>query len=149
MTTYTANIHRIFVDTFAWISLINKKEQHYASAVAFHKSLKPATLRITSWGVVSETFTWMRYHVGQREATYWLTLKESFEQQGYLQVVYPNAQMEIEVRKILNRFQDQDLSYVDAFTLALIHTRPDINAIFAFDHHMAFSGLPVFPGPLS
>ncbi|GAC1392253.1 MAG: hypothetical protein NVS4B11_19790 [Ktedonobacteraceae bacterium] len=57
--------------------------------------------------------------------------------------------MEIEVRKILERFQDQDLSYVDAFTLALIRTRPDINAIFAFDHHMAFAGLPILPGPLS
>lgn len=39
--------------------------------------------------------------------------------------------------------------FVDTSTLALIRTRPDINAIFAFDHHMALAGLPVLPGPLN
>ena len=148
MTTSIASIRYIFVDSSAWISLASKKERHYTSATAFHKSLSPATLRITSWSVVSETFTCIRYHIGQREAISWLMQKELMEQQGYLQVLYPNAQLDVEVLKILNRFQDQALSYVDAFTLALVHSRPDINAIFAFDHHMAFAGLPVLPGPL-
>ena len=148
MTTSIADIQRVFVDSSAWIDLMNKNERYHAAAVAFHKSLNPMTLRITSWGIVSETFTWIRYHIGSREASRWLSLKESLEQQGFLQVVFPDSQMEVGVRKVIDRFHDQDLSYVDAFSIALIQSRPDIDAIFAFDHHMAFAGLPVLPGPL-
>jgi predicted nucleic acid-binding protein len=148
MTTSIADIQRVFVDSSAWIDLMNKNERYHAAAVAFHKSLNPMTLRISSWGIVSETFTWIRYHIGSREASRWLSLKESLEQQGFLQVVFPDSQMEVGVRKVIDRFHDQDLSYVDAFSIALIQSRPDIDAIFAFDHHMAFAGLPVLPGPL-
>ena len=148
MTTSIADIQRVFVDSSAWIDLMNKNERYHAAAVAFHKSLNPMALRITSWGIVSETFTWIRYHIGSREASRWLALKESLEQQGFLQVVFPDSQMEVGVRKVIDRFHDQDLSYVDAFSIALIQSRPDIDAIFAFDHHMAFAGLPVLPGPL-
>lgn len=148
MTTSIADIRRIFIDSSAWIDLMNKNERHHASPVAFHKNLNPTTLRITSWGIVAETFTWIRYHVGNREASRWLTLKEELEQQGFLQVVFPDAHMEVGVRKVIDRFQDQNLSYVDAFSIALIRSRPDIDAIFAFDPHMALIGLPVLPGTL-
>ena len=127
---------------------MNSNERHHTAAVAFHKSLDPMTLRITTWGIVSETFTWIRYHIGYREASRWLSLKDSLEDQGFLQVVYPDSQMEIGVRKVIGRFHDQQLSYVDALTIALIQSRPDINAIFAFDHHMSLAGIPVLPGLL-
>lgn len=41
------------------------------------------------------------------------------------------------------------LSCVGAFSIAFIQSRSDINAVFAFDHHMALAGLPVLPGPLN
>ena len=147
MTPSIAEIKRVFIDTSAWIDLMNSNERHHSAAVAFHKSLAPMTLRITTWGIVSETFTWIRYHIGYQEALRWLTLKFSLEVQGFLQVVCPDHQMEIGVRKFISRFHDQKLSYVDAFSLALIQSRPDIDAIFAFDHHhMSLAGIPVLPG---
>src|SRR5712691_577593 len=149
MTTSIADIQRVFVDSSAWIDLMNKNERYHAAAVAFHKSLNPLTLRITSRGIVSETFTWIRYHIGSREASRWLTLKETLEHQGFLQVVFPDSQVEAGVRKVIDRFHDHKLSYVDAFSIALIQSRPDIDAIFAFDHHMILAGLPVLPGVLN
>jgi predicted nucleic acid-binding protein len=140
MTTSISDIKRVFIDTSAWIDLMNSNERHHTAAVTFHKSLAPMTLRITSWGIVSETFTWIRYHIGNREASRWLTVKDAMENQG--------SQMEAGVRKVIGRYDDQKLSYVDAFSLALIHSRPDIDAIFAFDHHMTLAGIPVLPGPL-
>ena len=148
MMTSIADIKRVFIDTSAWIDLMNSNERQHTAAVTFHKSLGPMTLRITSWGVVSETFTWIRYHVGDKEALRWLTLKDSLEHQGFLQVVYPDSQMETGVRRVIGRYHDQKLSYVDAFSIALIQSRPDIDAIFAFDHHMALAGIPVLPGTL-
>src|SRR5579875_2716501 len=88
MTTYTDEIKRLFIDTSAWIALMNKKEQHYAAALTFHQSLDPSTIRITSWGGVAETFTWILYHIGQREASRWLDMKDALEKQGILQVVF-------------------------------------------------------------
>lgn len=146
--TSTADIQCIFVDTSAWIDLMNKNERHHTAAVEFHQSLPSATLHITTWGIVSETFTWIRYHVGGREAIRWLTLKETMERQGILQVVFPDPQMEVGVRKVINRFGDQSLSYVDAFSIIVIQSRPDVDAVFAFDHHMTLAGLPVLPGVL-
>ncbi|HZS75172.1 MAG TPA: hypothetical protein VFA41_01055 [Ktedonobacteraceae bacterium] len=146
--TSTANIRCIFVDTSAWIDLMNKKERHHQAAVSFHNSLAPKTLRITTWGIVSETFTWIRYHIGDREAIRWLTLKESLERQGVLQIVFPEPHLEVVVRKVIERFHDQDLSYVDAFSIALIQSLPTIDAVFAFDHHMMLAGRPVLPGTL-
>jgi predicted nucleic acid-binding protein len=149
MMTSTNDIKCVFIDTSAWIDLMNKKERYHAAAITFHRSLAPMTFRITTWGIVSETFTWIRYHIGSREALRWLILKESLEHQGFLQVVFPDPQMEVGVRKVIDRFQDQSLSYVDAFSIALIQSRPEIDAVFAFDHHMILAGLPVLPGPLS
>ncbi|HLQ30479.1 MAG TPA: hypothetical protein VK140_14700 [Ktedonobacteraceae bacterium] len=59
MMTSISDIQRVFVDSLAWIDLMNKNERHHAAAVAFHKSLAPMTLRVTTWGIVSETFTWI------------------------------------------------------------------------------------------
>ena len=148
MTTSMADIKRVFIDTSAWIDLMNSNERHHTAAVTFHKSLAPMTLRITSWGIVSETYTWIRYHIGDREASRWLTVKDSLENQGFLQVIYPDSQMEAGVRKVIGRYHDQKLSYVDAFTIALIQSRPDIDAVFAFDHHLTLAGIPILPGPL-
>jgi uncharacterized protein len=141
-----ADIRRVFIDTSAWIDLMNSNERHHIAAVTFHKSLAPMALRITSWGIVSETYTWIRYHIGEREATRWLAVKDAMENQGFLQIIYPDPQMETGVRKVIGRYHDQKLSYVDAFSIALIQSRPDIDAVFAFDHHMTLAGIPVLPG---
>lgn len=146
--TSTTSIRRIFVDSSAWISLMERNEHHYIDAVTFHKGLDPLTLRITSWGIIAETFAWILYHVGRHEAMHWLSLKDALEHQGVLQVVFPDALMEKRVHNVLERFHDQKLSYVDAFSIAFVQSRPDIDAIFAFDHHMILAGIPVLPGTL-
>ena len=89
--TSMADIKRVFIDTSAWIDLMNTNERHHTAAVTFHKSLAPMTLRITNWGIVSETFTWIRYHIGDREAARWLTVKDAMENQGFLQIIYPDS----------------------------------------------------------
>src|SRR5947209_9838196 len=107
MMTSMADIKRVFVDTSAWIDLMNSNERYHTIAVTFHKSLASTTLRITSWGIVSETYTWIRYHIGEREAARWLTVKDAMENQGFLQILYPDAEMEVGVRRVIQRFHDQ------------------------------------------
>ncbi len=46
MTTSTNDIRCVFIDTSAWIDLMNKKERHHAAAITFQRSLAPMTFRM-------------------------------------------------------------------------------------------------------
>jgi predicted nucleic acid-binding protein len=146
--TSTAELRRVFVDTSAWLVLMNRNERYHEAAVQFHRCLDPATVRVITWGILSETYTWLRYHSGYRAAERWLHEEAALESQGVLEVVFPTTAMETGIRRNLSRFQDQDLSYIDALSLYVVQSRGDIDAIFAFDHHLALTSVPVFPGPL-
>jgi uncharacterized protein len=148
MTISTADLQRVFVDTSAWLALLNRKDRNHEAAAQFHRSLSPSTLRVITWGIHAEMYTWLRYHLGYRQAARWLHEEAALEDQGFLEIVFPSASMETAVRLNLARFADQDLSYVDAFSLHVVQSRRDINAIFAFDHHLTLVGVPVFPGPV-
>jgi uncharacterized protein len=139
-------IRRIFVDTSAWLALINRDERSHAAALEFHRSLGAGVSRVTSWGVVGETYTWLRYHTGYPSAQRWLHEEAGLHERGVLEVIYPTPLTESGVRRTLSRFADQDLSYVDAFTLHIVQTRGDFDAIFAFDHHLSLYGVAVLPG---
>jgi predicted nucleic acid-binding protein len=136
------------VDTSAWLALINERDDHHAPAVQFVRGLEPTSPRVTTWGVVSETYTWLRYHVGYRAADRWLHEEAALEAQDVLEVVYPDSATDMGLRQELSRFEDQKLSYVDALTLHLVRSRNDIDAVFAFDHHLTLAGVPMLPGIL-
>lgn len=128
--------------------MMNRAERYHEAAVQFHRSLNPTTARITTWGVVSETYTWLRYHIGYRQAERWLLEESILLNRKVLEVVFPLAALEPGIQGNLRRFADQDLSYVDALSLLVVQSRGDIDAIFAFDHHLALAGKPVLPGSL-
>lgn len=139
-------IRRIFVDTSAWLALINRDERRHEAAVTFQRSLAEGVAWVTSWGIVSETYTWLRYHTGYRSAERWLHEHAGLTERGILEVVYPTVGMESGIRRTLSRFADQDLSYVDACSLNVVQSREDIDAVFAFDHHLSLYGASVLPG---
>jgi predicted nucleic acid-binding protein len=143
--TSTAEYRRVLIDTSAWIALANTRDQFHAPAVAFHRSLGPLVARITTWGIVSETYTWIRYHRSYREAETWLHGIADLRERRVLHSIYPTEATDAGVDRILSHFSDQTLSYVDGFTLYLA-TKSEVDAIFAFDHHMSLAGVPLLPG---
>ena len=127
---------------------MDRNERYHRDAVRFHRSLDTSAIRVITWAIVSETYTWLRCQSGYLEAERWLQQEAALENQGVLDVVYPTMELEAGVRRNLSRYSDQDLSYADALSLYVVQSRGDIDAIFAFDHHLALVGVPVFPGPL-
>jgi uncharacterized protein len=134
----------LLVDTSAWIALMNESDDHHVRAVEFERSLTGARIVIT-WGILSETYTFLRYRRGYSTGQRWLAQVLMFEGAGSLEVVYPTAELSPTVHSQLSRFSDQDLSYVDALSIATVQTRKDIDAVFAFDHHFQLCGIPVYP----
>jgi predicted nucleic acid-binding protein len=135
----------IFIDTGAFLALTDPRDDLHAEAARFYRSLAPRVRRVTSWGVVAEGYTWLRYHLPGDQAHRWLARIEQSQAQGSLEIIFPDRDLDRRARLLLVRFDDQRLSYVDGHTLALLQSRPDIDAVFAFDQHLALSGLPLVP----
>ena len=144
--TSISEFRRILVDTSAWIALMNRKDRLHERAAAFHREYGTSVRRVTTWGIVSETYTWLRYHIGHEAGQHWLQTQASLQSTGFLEVIYPTPDLDSGVRAILSRYADQDLSYVDAFSIHVIRSNKDLDAAFAFDHHFALAGVPVIPG---
>lgn len=141
-------LSRVFIDSGAFLALVDPRDAYHAEAVEFYRSLPGRSERMTSWAVVSECYTWLLYHVNGVRARRWLGDIGDAEDQGRLHVIYPDPSLDLQTRRILQRFEDQQLSYTDALTLAILQMHSGIAAIFAFDHHMALAGVPVRPGTL-
>ncbi len=145
MTSMGAYSH-LFVDSGAYIALADRSDVNHKAARTFLVDLGPSIQRVTSWGVVAETYTWLRYHLRTDVASRWLGAMEATIAAGTTQLVRPDPELDAMCRKQLLRFADHALSYVDGLTLAILQVESRIDAIFGFDRrHMALSGLPVLP----
>ena len=73
----------IFVDSGAWIALLNRRDQHHDDAAAILDSLgqQKAQLLTTDY-VIDETVTWLRYRVNHAIAVQFLDLIESSSTQS-------------------------------------------------------------------
>lgn len=149
MMTSIAECKRVFVDTSAWIALMNRRDLHHDVAVACHQALPQSALRIITWGVLSETYTWLRYHTSLSMGQRWLQAVHDLETQQRLVTVYPSAGGEVGAQKLISRYSEHELSYVDATTLFLCQSRGDIDAMFAFDQHLQLAGLPLLSNLLN
>ncbi|MDO9097003.1 MAG: PIN domain-containing protein [Candidatus Methanoperedens sp.] len=65
----------IFVDTSAFLALVNEKDKNHNAAVGFLEDVKNGKVKIkkimTSDYIIDETLTRIRYAVGHREAVEW------------------------------------------------------------------------------
>jgi predicted nucleic acid-binding protein len=145
-TIFTGSFRRVFIDTSAWIALMNRRDRHHEQSADFFRSLGPSIRWITTWGIVAETYTWLRYHVSYRAGEHWLQEEAVLRDERRLEVIFPTASSEAGTRRNLSRFADQNLSYVDALSLYVVQSDRSIDAAFAFDHHLALTGLAVLPG---
>jgi predicted nucleic acid-binding protein len=136
---------RIFFDTGAYIALADTSDRHHEASVAFLKAMGPHCERLTSWGVIAETYTWLRYHLRPAAASAWLAAVGRTERTGTTRVLYPDAALDDLARRQLDRFPDQRLSYVDGLTLAILRSHPGIDAVFAFDRHLTLADVILVP----
>ena len=136
---------RLFIDTGAFIALFDGSDYYHAEAARYYRALDALSVQqTTSVGVVGETYTWLRNHRNFAAAVRWLHAVDQAVADHGLMVLFPDPDVDRETRQNLSRYADQDLSYVDAQSLAFIR-REGVATIFAFDHHMLFSGCAVMP----
>jgi len=135
-------IREIFVDAGAWIALSDTDDQHHqAAARAYPTLLNNYRRLITSNLVVAEAYVMLRRTLGHRPAVSFL---DSLRQSPRIQKVYSTPDLEQEAEQILRRYDDQDFSFADAVSFALMRQR-GIGEAFAFDQHFATAGFILVP----
>jgi len=136
----------IFVDTSAFLAIVNEKDNNHTSAKTFLEGIKTGKVKvkkiITSDYIIDETLTRIRYSVGHKEAVKWGK-----------DILASKVVEKIEVEKeifelaweIFETYEDKKLSFTDCTSFALMKKK-DIEKVFSFDKDFENMGFILMPG---
>lgn len=132
-------IRRVFGDAGWFIAIAERSDEHHQRAVKLLRDLSAArTALVSSWPVLAEAATALRYRFGLREARTCLRLADTAE------LLVPNhreylAALDLFVR----RGERLAVSLVDALTVVLVKERLASCPCLSFDDDLAALGLTV------
>ena len=108
----------IFVDTGAWVALADKDDKHHDGAVSiFPLLLKTCKGLITSNLVVAESYILILKGLGHNAAVDFL---EKINSSPRIIRICSTSDVERDAEETLKRYQDQDFSYTDAVSFAVM-----------------------------
>lgn len=126
----------VFVDTGAWFALADRSDKYHKAARTAFEDILPTRMLITSNLVVSETYILIRRAIGHAPAIQFL---DSISESPRIKKVYSTHTLEEIAAEILKQFSDQDFSYTDAVSFAIMKQQK-IKEAFAFDRHFITAG---------
>ena len=127
----------IFVDTGAWIGLLNPRDQHHGVAATIYNRLVRQRARIvTTDYVIDETITRLRYDSSHSAAVKFLDFINRTEQQSVLTVVRIDSALFQEALQLFRQYDSAKFSFTDCTSFAVCQKHKISNA-FAFDEDFA------------
>ena len=135
----------VFVDTSAWLAVMDRSEERHEIARDFFlKLLGNKTKLVTSNYVLPETYTRIRYDAGHSYAIRFHDIIISASQRGDLQVVWVTPSIADEAWEIFEKYEDQLFSFTDC-TSFVIAGESKVKEVFAFDEDFKIMGYIVEP----
>ena len=132
----------LFVDAGAWIALADADDQyHQLAAQAYPELLRHYRHLVTTNLAIAEAYIVIRRALGHTAVMAFL---DGLSASRRIEKVYSDPILEMEAERILRQYADQDFSYVDAVSFALMHHR-DLTDAFAFDQHFTTAGFVCVP----
>jgi predicted nucleic acid-binding protein len=128
----TEVMQRVFVDTSAFIALLDPRDDSHAQAVRIEQSLaNQAAHLVTTNFVLDETYTGLR---GKIQHSAILRFRDSVRQSRQLNVMRITETLEDQAWEIFARYHDKDFSFTDCTSFAVMQ-QLGITTAFAFDEH--------------
>jgi uncharacterized protein len=128
---------RVFVDTSAWLAVIDSSDVHHAEAARIYTGLlNSQTSLVVTILVIAETQIWLRRRLGAKAA---LTFLKNVNESPRIEIVYVDASLEKKAKQILRQYADQDFSLTDALSFAWMK-EAGLSDAFAYDQHFAIAG---------
>ncbi len=132
----------IFVDTGAWLALADKDDAHHKKASSIFPSLlKTGKGLITSNLVIAESYILILKELGHTAA---IDFIERINGSPRIMRICSGPDIEKEAEGILKKYKDQDFSYTDAVSFAIMRHQ-EINKAFSFDKHFQTMGFTIVP----
>jgi predicted nucleic acid-binding protein len=129
------------VDTGAWVALALEADAHHQEAAQIYPELLRSRRLVTTNLVVAESYILLRREAGHEVA---LAFLDRLGASPRIHRVYSTPELEAEAEKILRKYQDQEFSYTDAVSFALMQ-REGIEEAFTFDRHFRVMGFLTVP----
>ena len=135
----------IFVDTSAFLALVNEKDNEHVAAKQFLEDIKNGKIRvkkiITSDYIIDETLTRIRYSVGHKEAVEWgkdILASKVIEKIEIQREIFGLAW------ELFQTYEDKKLSFTDCTSFALMKKK-GIEKVFSFDEDFTRLGFVLLP----
>ena len=132
----------IFVDTGPFLARHVAKDQLHSKAIrAWKAAAKSGAALFTSSFVLDETFTLL----GRRTSyAFAADRAESILASRVLTILRPDARDEAAALALFRKLADQEVSFTDCISFALMH-RHRISRAFTFDRHFEAAGFTIWP----
>ena len=131
----------IFVDSGAWIALLNRRDRHHDDAVVILNNLGRQNVQLlTTDYVIDETVTWLRYRVSHPVAVQFFDLIGSSRATGVLTLVAIDRFLFQEAERLFRQYNTARLSFTDCTSFAVCQ-QYKISEAFAFDRHFPMIGI--------
>jgi len=139
--TKSSMTDQIFIDTSAWIMLLNKSELYHQEAVQVYREISRGKLLTTNL-IIGETYTWLRRKAGFSEAIRFYEIAARKAELSQLALIYVDYLLERRAAQILRKYSDHELSFADAVSFALME-QMKVKKAFAYDRHFVTAGFKV------
>ena len=138
-------MNKVFVDSGAWISCINKDDKYHKKAFSYLKELRQNNISLfTSNYVKAETLTWLKYNTDHQKAIKAIELWEKAERKQQLKTCWVTKKINKEAEKILKKYKDHNLSITDCTSFAICRNF-EIQKVFSFDNDFNILGFLLAP----
>ncbi len=132
----------IFVDTGPFIARYVKRDQYHKAAKEYWERLVEERRLYTSNFVLDEVFTYLGRVAG---AAFAVERGKYIYASSRLNILRPKAEHEISALGWMSKFSDQQVSFTDCVSFALMIER-GIDRVFTFDRHFVLAGFERWPG---
>lgn len=131
----------IFVDTGAWIAILNRRDQHHQEAATIYRNLQQQQIPLlTTDYVLDETITRLRYDATHSLAAMFLDRIELLMETGVLTIAEIDTNVFREAKALFRQYDSARLSFTDC-TSFVVCRENRINEAFAFDRHFPIMGI--------
>jgi hypothetical protein len=125
---------KLFVDTGAFIALIDADDENHKAAAAFYRNSKEKGARfVTTNFVVCETMNYLRARISHDIA---VLFRENLKKSGFNEVITVTASIEEGAFAIFKRYADKEFSFTDCTSFSIMRSLK-LKTAFAFDKHFA------------